>query len=92
VHTQIGKADCFLNKEPTTPRLLGAINCRVGNGRVKCRPDPYYFLYLTRLFSYLWKNMETGRKREKVYSVRFCGIRFFIRIELIFILYLINMG
>jgi hypothetical protein len=29
------------------------------------------FLYLTHPFSYLQKNLETGRKQEMVYSVRF---------------------
>jgi hypothetical protein len=49
----------------------------VENGRKKSCLDPYRFLYLIRLFSYLRKNMETGRKRERAYSVRFCGIPFF---------------
>jgi hypothetical protein len=53
------------------------LGSRVENGRKKSRPDPYRFLYLTRPFPYLWKNMETGRKRERAYSVRFCGIPFF---------------
>jgi hypothetical protein len=50
---------------------------RVENGRKNSRPDPYRFLHLTRPFPYLRKNMETGRKRERAYSVRFCGIPFF---------------
>jgi hypothetical protein len=64
---------------------------RVENGRVKSRPDPYRFLHLSRLFPYLRKNMEMGRKQEMVYSVRFCG-PVFIRIEHVFIPHLINMG
>jgi hypothetical protein len=51
---------------------------RVENGWKKSRPDSYRFLHLTRPFSYLRKNMETGRKRERAYSVRFCGIPFFL--------------
>jgi hypothetical protein len=64
---------------------------RVENGRKKSRPDPYRFLDLTRSFPYLRKNMETGQKRERAYSVHFCGIPFF-RIEPVFIPYLTNMG
>jgi hypothetical protein len=60
------------------------------NGRKKSRPDLYRFLHLTRPFPYLRKNMETGQKRERAYSVRFCGIPFF-RIEPVFIPYLTNM-
>jgi hypothetical protein len=50
---------------------------RIENERKKSRLDPYHFLYLTRLFPYLRKNMEMGRKWERAYSVRFCGIPFF---------------
>jgi hypothetical protein len=53
------------------------------NGRKKSRSDPYRLLHLTRSFPYLRKNMETRRKRERAYSVRFCGIPFF-RIEPVF--------
>jgi hypothetical protein len=34
---------------------------RVQNIRVKSRPDLYHFSHLTRPFSYLWKNQETGK-------------------------------
>jgi hypothetical protein len=59
-----------------SPKVRAHVN-RVENGRKKSRPDPYRFLHLTRPFSYLRKNMETGRKRERAYSVRFFGIPFF---------------
>jgi hypothetical protein len=57
--------------------LLVSLLSRVENGRKKSRPDPYHFLYLTRLLPYLRKNMEMGRKQERAYSVCFCGIPFF---------------
>jgi hypothetical protein len=67
---------------------------RVENGREKFRPDPYRFLHLTRLFPYLWKNMETGRRTETEESLfrPFLRDSVFIRIEPVFILYLINIG
>jgi hypothetical protein len=68
-----------------------ASTTRVENGRKKSRLDPYRFLHLTRPFLYLRKNIETGRKRERTYSVRFLRDPFF-RIEPVFIPYLTNMG
>jgi hypothetical protein len=53
------------------------VSIRVENRRNKSRPDLYRFLHLTRPFPYLRKNMETGRKWEMAYYVRFCGIPFF---------------
>jgi hypothetical protein len=49
---------------------------RIENGRKKSRPDPYCFPHLTYLFLYFRKNLETGWKRKRVYSIRFRGILF----------------
>lgn len=40
---------------------------RVQNIRIKSRPDLYHFSHLTRPFSYLWKNQETGKTGEGIF-------------------------
>jgi hypothetical protein len=58
------------------PCKYAIIVLSVENGRVKSCSDPYHFLHLIRSIPYLRKNMETWRKQEMVYSVRFCGVPF----------------
>jgi hypothetical protein len=67
---------CFADISPHVIYLL-LVSIRVENRQKKSCPDSYRFLHLIRLFQYLRKNMEMRRKRERAYSVRFCGIPFF---------------
>jgi hypothetical protein len=54
----------------------GSLEARVKNTeKIPSRPVPFSIFNPT--FSYLRKNMKIERKREKAYSVRFCGIPFF---------------
>jgi hypothetical protein len=61
------------------------------NGQIKSRPDLYRFLYLIRPFLYI-KKYENGTETEESLFRPFLRDPVFIRIEPVFILYLINMG